>query len=89
MISCKEVAALISSDLLASKSLIKRVEIRLHLMMCKHCSRLMKQLEQLHVAAGRIGGEIDHELDREAGKEMEARILQKLSGKSDGPPRSQ
>jgi hypothetical protein len=88
MIRCKEVATLISSDLLASKSLLKRVEIRLHLMMCEHCSRLLRQMKQLRAAARRIAGSIDHELDCEAGKEMEARLLRKLSRGPDNPPQS-
>lgn len=86
MIRCKEVATLLSSDLFASKSLLKRMEIRLHLMMCEHCSRLLKQLKGLRAAARRIAGSIDRELDQEAGKEMESRLLRKLSQRRHNPP---
>jgi len=88
MIRCKEVARLMTSDLISGQSLLKRMEIHLHLMMCKHCSRLQKQLKQLASAARRMVGFVDRELDSDAGKEMESRILRKLSHEGQGPPQS-
>jgi len=89
MMRCKEVARLMTSDLVSSSSLIRRMELRLHLMMCKHCSRLMKQLKELRTAARRIAGQIDYELDQGTGKEMKARILSKLFQNHQNPPQSQ
>jgi hypothetical protein len=50
MISCKNVARLLSSDELANLGWWKRAEVRLHLAMCKYCSRFARQIEQLRNA---------------------------------------
>lgn len=51
MISCKNVATLLMSDQLQTQSWWKRVEVRLHLAMCRFCPRLAHQMEQLRSAA--------------------------------------
>ena len=51
MISCKNVAKLLMSDQLQAQSWWKRMEVRLHLAMCRFCSRLARQIEQLRSAA--------------------------------------
>jgi len=51
MISCKSVAKLLTSDQLQAQSWWKRTEVRVHLAMCKFCSRLSRQIEQLRSAA--------------------------------------
>src|ERR1035441_4573267 len=43
MISCKNVAKLLMSDELQAQTWWKRMEVRLHLAMCKFCSRLARQ----------------------------------------------
>ena len=86
MMRCNEVAKLVTSDLLTSSSLIKRMEVRLHLMMCEHCSRLLRQLKELRAAARGIAGLFDHELDQGTGQEMETRILRKISHDHQDPP---
>ncbi len=88
MICCKEVARLMTSDLISGQSLLKRMELHLHLMMCKHCSRLQRQLKQLASAARSMVGLVDRELDDDAAKEMESRVLRKLSHENPGPPHS-
>lgn len=42
MLSCREIAKILSSK--EELSLIKRTELRMHLLMCKHCSNYNKQL---------------------------------------------
>ena len=51
MISCKDVSALLMSDQLQAQTWWKRAEVRLHLAMCRLCSRLKRQLDQMHTAA--------------------------------------
>ena len=77
MISCKSVAKLLSSDGLAGLPWWKRAEVRLHLLMCKYCSRFARQIEQLRAAARRTPD------PAEADPDLEERIIRRLSGKGD------
>ncbi len=74
MISCKNVAKLLMSDELQAQSWWKRMEVRMHLAMCKFCSRLARQLEQLRTGARRISDQ--HEAD----PGLEERLVRRLSG---------
>jgi hypothetical protein len=74
MISCKNVATLLMSDQLQAQSWWKRMEIRLHLAMCRFCSRLARQMEQLRSAVQGVsqqGG---------ADSDFEDRLIRRLSG---------
>jgi hypothetical protein len=73
MISCKNVATLLMSDQLQSQSWWKRMEVRLHLAMCRFCSRLARQIEQLRSATRRTT-----EQGEDAG--FEDRLIRRLSG---------
>ena len=73
MISCKNVARLLMSDQLQAQSWWKRMEVRLHLAMCRFCSRLARQVEQLRSAAR---GVIQQEA---ADPDFEDRLIRRLS----------
>jgi hypothetical protein len=75
MISCKNVAKLLMSDELQAQTWWKRVEVRLHLAMCKFCSRLARQVEQLRSGVRKMS-----EQD-EADPNLEERLIRRLSGK--------
>ena len=75
MISCKNVATLLTSDQLQSQSWWKRVEVRLHLAMCDFCSRLARQLEQLRSGARQMRDQ------NEADGGLVDRLIRRLSGK--------
>lgn len=81
MIRCKSVAELITSDQLKDASLRVRLQVKLHLWMCRYCARLARQIEQLRLAA-KLARSLDRETAGTAGDELEARILKKVSGKS-------
>ncbi len=74
MISCKNVAKLLMSDELQVQSWWKRMEVRMHLAMCKFCSRLARQLEQLRAGARRMS----HQHEADPG--LEERLIRRLSG---------
>jgi hypothetical protein len=74
MISCKNVAELLMSDELQVQSWWKRMEVHMHLAMCKFCSRLARQLEQLRTGARRMRDQ--HEAD----PGLEERLIRRLSG---------
>ncbi len=75
MISCKDVSGLLMSDQLRAQSRWKRAEVRLHLLMCRLCSRLARQLLQMRSAAKTAAAEAMPDSD------LEERLLRRLSGK--------
>jgi len=75
MISCKNVATLLMSDQLQAQSWWKRMEVRLHLAMCRFCSRLARQVEQLRSAARGMSEK------KEADPNFEDRLIRRLSGR--------
>ena len=74
MISCKNVAKLLMSDQLQAQAWWKRMEVRLHLAMCRFCSRLERQIEQLRSATRSMSG------PQEADPGFEDRLIRRLSG---------
>ncbi len=75
MISCKHVAALLMSDKLQAQTWWRRMEVRLHLAMCRLCSRLARQVEQMRSAARRASDQ------DEADPGLEERLIRRLSGR--------
>ena len=73
MISCKNVAKLLLSGQTEGQSWWKRLEVRLHLVMCKFCSRLARQLKQLRSGARQMSGQ------DQADPEFEDRVIRRLS----------
>ncbi len=74
MISCKNVAKLLMSDELPAQNWWKRMEVRMHLGMCKFCSRLARQLEQLRTGTRKLRDQ------NEADEGLEDRLIRRLSG---------
>jgi hypothetical protein len=75
MISCKNVAKVLMSDQLQAQSWWKRIEVRLHLAMCRFCSRLARQMEQLRSAARGVNQQ------EGAAPDFEDRLIGRLSGR--------
>ena len=75
MISCKNVAKLLMSDQLQAQSWWKRMEVRLHLAMCRFCSRLARQVAQLRSAARGVSQE------EGADPDFEDSLIRRLSGR--------
>ena len=90
MMSCKEVHELVASDALAEAGLWRRLGLKLHLLMCKHCRNYAAQIRAI--------GAVAHELfrkgvwDRDALDRLEADILHQATeppappGDDEGPP---
>lgn len=74
MYRCSEVVRLISSDEYLIAGVLKKLQIRLHLAMCKHCSKYARQLRAI-AAAIRKGGDDISLSELESAKR---RILQQL-----------
>ncbi|MFN8006795.1 MAG: hypothetical protein U0V70_07200 [Terriglobia bacterium] len=83
MICCKEVAKLLTSDQLSQMGFIKRIEVTLHIWMCRHCSRFAKQINQLRSASRKISFVPEDENKSEGSEEsLEARLLRNLTDKN-------
>jgi hypothetical protein len=62
MLSCKDVSQLISESMDRSLPLYQRMLMRLHLAMCKYCSRCKENFEAMRAAGGYeelYGNELD------------------------------
>ena len=51
MIACEEVARSVASGELAESTLHRRLALRVHLLMCRHCRRYFRQLSAIDDAA--------------------------------------
>jgi anti-sigma factor RsiW len=47
MLRCKEVTRLCASDEIRSAPLMTRLGVRVHLMMCRHCRRYVRELARI------------------------------------------
>jgi predicted anti-sigma-YlaC factor YlaD len=74
MMSCKEVSTLLSTGQLADARLARRLVVRLHLAMCRHCRAFKRQLHQLAHAARVVASA----LEREPGPDFESRIRRRI-----------
>ena len=57
MLSCKETARILASDTLEDLAWGRRLALRVHLLMCRHCRRYARQLRAIGAAARRLWGE--------------------------------
>jgi len=81
MIRCRHVARLVSTGELSESSLRTRAAVRLHLMMCDHCRRFVRQVARLGDAVRELVRGLDRD---EAGHDFEARLLRRLGASSFG-----
>lgn len=80
MISCREVATLLNKDELQQLGVWKRLQVRLHLGMCRHCSLFARQIQQLRSAARGLRAGIDAE---QPATDLPARLSRKLGLKKE------
>ena len=76
MLTCKEVASLISSDGLERCGWRYRLQVRLHLLMCRYCRRYAAQIRAVNAAARRLFETTTP--DRETVTRLEGSILGSL-----------
>ncbi|MGI8958310.1 MAG: zf-HC2 domain-containing protein [Bryobacteraceae bacterium] len=72
MLRCREVSELLSRDELGGAPRWTRLAVKVHLAMCRHCSRFARQLAQIRAAA--IGSFAQNEVNAE----FESRLVQRL-----------
>jgi hypothetical protein len=84
MLQCKEISNLIASDQLAEAGWMKRLEVRFHTLMCRHCSRYAEQLKKLGVAVRTLWSGPVTEEERESAGRVKERVWSDFS--PDSPP---
>ncbi len=79
MLSCKEISRSIASDELAGASWTRRLGVRFHLLMCRHCRRYEAQLRAIGATARRLFHRPE-EGDQATLERLEKRILASSEG---------
>jgi predicted anti-sigma-YlaC factor YlaD len=81
-LSCKDVCLVVSESLDRELSLRERLSVKIHLLMCKACQRMARQMELLRTASRRLGsvedGESRPKQEKTLSKEASDRILERL-----------
>ncbi len=82
MLTCKDVAKAIGQDELLTASWRRRLALRVHLLMCRHCRRYAAQIRAIGTAARR--------LFREQGEDPKAleRLQERILSRRDTTPGS-
>jgi hypothetical protein len=56
MLRCHEVTQLVASDAIAHAGLFRRLELRMHLLMCRHCRNYVRQIGLIGAGARALWG---------------------------------
>ena len=82
MLSCRAVSRLIASDEFERAPWGRRMSIRLHLLMCRHCRLYAKQLRAIGAYAGKHWG--SQAKDSATLQRLERTILERISEHPEG-----
>ena len=74
MITCHDVSTLVSTGGLSDAPLVRRLGVRMHLAMCRHCRAFRRQIEAIARAA-RAAGLM---FERECPEDFETRMVERL-----------
>ena len=82
MLKCRDLTILIASDGIEDFGFMKRMEIKLHLFMCKHCRNYWAQIRSIGQGAKKVAAEA--EPDQEQLRRLEKDICEKICGHDRG-----
>lgn len=88
MLSCKNVCHISSESLDRTLSVRERLAVKLHLLMCRACQRVVAQMELLRAMAQRFSSAEEAEPDSEHGTlstQARRRIREQLKNAGDDP----
>ena len=77
MLSCKEVVKIVSSE--ERPTWRRKLEVRLHLMMCHHCGKYARQLELMKNAFKKLFVAKSKSVDDKKLHDLEERIIKKVN----------
>ena len=78
MLSCQQVARLVSSGVLEDAGVLRRLSARMHFLMCRHCRRYEAQIRAVGTMAHKVYGSAPD--DPAALGRLEADILSRVPG---------
>lgn len=81
MLPCKEIVRILSSE--EDIGMLRKMELRMHLAMCSHCSAYRKHLGLMKSGFKRLFSEMT-ETDSSSVKALESRILNDLKKRQGG-----
>ncbi len=64
MLKCNQVTRLVAAEEFQELGMLKKVEFRLHLMMCSHCQRYVNQIKSLGTGARKKAQELEANPDQ-------------------------
>lgn len=76
MLTCKEVVKVVSSDDRASWR--KRLQVRMHLLICRHCRKYVQQLEHLGTGVRRLFRPSKNHEHSDEIQRIEAEVLKRI-----------
>jgi hypothetical protein len=82
MLRCREVAHLFATDEVERAGWLRRVELRLHLRMCRYCRLYAQQIRKLGEMARRVWGKGSS--DPEVLARLEQKILHRIGDNPSG-----
>ena len=80
MMTCHDVSTLVSTGGLPDAPLVRKLGVRMHLAMCRHCRAFRRQIEAIARAARAAGLAFEHELPQD----FESKIVQRLHPLDEG-----
>lgn len=78
MLKCKEVVEITAKD--EKLTLFKKVEFKMHLLMCKHCSTYVEQIKLIKAQYKKVFKKVT-EVDEDHLKELENKIIEDIQKK--------
>ena len=78
MLTCKEVSHSIATDEVQTAGWRQRLAVKLHLLMCRHCSRLIRQIQMIRKAGRELRVRADLPDSPSQETTLESRLLEKL-----------
>lgn len=84
MMTCRDVATLIATGQVDGASLAIRLQVRLHVLMCRYCRAFLRQTAFWRRAGGSL--RLDFEAEQPAGVDVERRVAHQLGLIEDEPP---
>lgn len=80
MLKCNKVSKLVSTDEVAELGFMRKMEFKMHLLMCVHCKRYVQQIKSLGQGVRHLASTC--EAEPEQLKRMEDQVLEDVNGGS-------
>jgi hypothetical protein len=85
MLACREVSRLVASEDIRRAGLWRCLELRLHLMVCRHCRNYVRQVGLIGSVARQLWGREDEA----AATELEQQVLKAVLAAKEPKPRAE